>query len=221
MSNQAAVQSIDLLKELRVAMALFSEEALAALGAVEMEIRRTALWLQQDRRIYWHDQIKRRQEKVAQARAEVARRRLQKTAEYTPAMSEQKEILRKAEASLQDAELRASLVKKWEPALQQAILEYHGSIRRIKDFAAGDALRATVVLERMIDALEAYIQIAVPAGPAEKSAIEIVGDRIMDVDDQEVAALENAKKPNEPIAANESLADEASTPGAETPGADD
>ena len=138
MSSQAEVHSIDALKDFRTALALYSEEALAALGAVEAEVRRTGLWLQQDRPVYWQEQIKRRREQVAAARAEVFRRKLQKTPEHHPSLSEPMELLRRAEASLQDAEKRLSLVRKWQPLFQQALLEYHGSIQRIKDLAASD-----------------------------------------------------------------------------------
>ena len=182
MSSQASVQSVDALKELRVALALFGDDVLAALGGVEMEAKRTAQWLQHDRRMYWQDQIKRRREAVAQAQAEVFRRKLQKTADNTPAMSEQKELLRRAEASLHEAELRAALVKKWEPALQQAILEYHGSIRRIKNLASGDVPRAVFALERMIDALEAYLRVAPPTLAGGASPLEAIVDSILTED---------------------------------------
>ena len=115
MSSQADVRSIEALKEFRVALALFAEEALGALGAVKMEARRTVQWVQHDRKTYWAEQIKRRREAVASARAEVSRRQLAKTPEHTPAMSEQKELLRKAEAGLREAEAKVVLVKKWEP----------------------------------------------------------------------------------------------------------
>ena len=164
MSGQADVRSIDALKELRTSMALFSEDALGALGAVQMEVRRTLVWLQHDRKPYWQDQIKRRRERVAAAKAEVFRRKLAKTADNHPAMTEQKELLRRAEASLRDAEARAALVKKWEPVLQQAAMEYRASTRRIHSLASGDAPRAVALLERLVDALEAYLRVAVPTG---------------------------------------------------------
>src|SRR5262245_22453001 len=142
MANQAAVYSIQALKDFQASLVMFSEDALGALGAVDMEARRTLVWLQQDRRMYWVDQIKKRREWVAQAKSEVFRRQLAKTADYSPSFTEQKEALRKAEESLKDAESRLALVKKWETLLPQVIFEYEGSVRRIKDMAAGDALRA-------------------------------------------------------------------------------
>jgi hypothetical protein len=162
LSNQADVRSIDALKDFRAVLALYSEEAQGALGAVKMEARRTVRWLA-ERKIYWSDQIKRRREQVSSARAEVARRRLAKNGENTPAMSEQKELLRKAEAALRDAEMKAVLIKKWEPALQLAVLELHAGIRRISDLSSTDVARASFLLGRLVDALEAYMRETPPA----------------------------------------------------------
>jgi hypothetical protein len=164
MSSQAAVHSIDELKNFRVALALYGEDTLGTLGAVEAEVRRTLRWVEEERPAYWHDQIKRRREQVALARADVFRRNLQKRPGYNPPMSEQKEALRKAEASLQDAEKRLVMVRKWQPALRHAVLEYHASIQRLKDMAAGDVPSGVNLLTRIVDALEAYLQVAPPSG---------------------------------------------------------
>lgn len=182
MGNQAAVYSIQALKDFQAALVMFSEDALGALGAVDMEARRTLVWLQQDRRPFWIDQIKKRREWVAQAKAEVFRRQLAKTADYTPSFSEQKEALRKAEESLKDAESRLTLVKKWEQILPQIIFEYQGSARRIKDMAAGDALRAALTLAKIVDALESYIREAPSLGssPSGQSPMTSIANSILD-----------------------------------------
>jgi hypothetical protein len=164
MSSQATVHSIDALKELRTALALYGDDTLGALGAVEAEVRRTMRWLQDERPYYWQEQIKRRREQVALARSDLFRRQLQKRPDYTPPMSEQKENLRKAEASLQDAEKRLAMVRKWQPLFKQAVLEYHASVQRLKDLSAGDVPRAVNLLTRIIDALEAYLRVAPPSG---------------------------------------------------------
>ena len=95
------------------------------------------------------------------AKAEVFRRKLQKRPDYTPPMSEQMENLRKAEASLQDAEKRLTMVRKWQPRFQHAVLEFHASVQRLKDIAATDVPNAALLLGRIVEALEAYLQ-----GPA-------------------------------------------------------
>jgi hypothetical protein len=164
MSSQASVRSIDTLKDLRVALALYGEDTLGAIGAVEAEVRRTLRWLLEEQPVYWQNQIKRRREEVSSARAEVFKKNLQKRADYNPPMSEQKDNLRKAEANLQDAEKRLAAVKKWQPLFKGAVLEYHASVQRIKDIAAGDVPRAVNLLSRMVDSLEAYLRVTPPSG---------------------------------------------------------
>lgn len=166
MSAHAAVHSLEALKEFRTALALYGEDTLAALGAIDAEVRRTTLWLQQDRPAFWQEQIKRRREQVAMARAEVFRRKLAKTADHSPAMSEQVEILRRAEASLADAERRLVLLRKWQAAFPRAVLEFQASTRRIKDLAAGDVPRAMGLLGRIIEAVEAYLSLTPPTSAA-------------------------------------------------------
>jgi hypothetical protein len=196
MSSQAEVRSIEALKQFRSALALFAEDALAALGGVDMEVRRTVHWVQHDRLAYWQEQIKRRRELVAMAQAEVFKRQLAKTPEYSPAFSEQKEILRKAEASLRDAEYRLTLVKKWEPALQQAVFEYHGSVRRIKTLAGGDVPRAIALLERIIDALEAYLRESPPSGgpSARESSLGSIVETILAAHEEEAVPEEESER---------------------------
>ena len=189
MSEQAAVRSIEALRDFRAALATFAEEALAALGAVDMEVRRTVQWVQHDRREYWLGQIKRRREQVAMAQAEVFRRKLAKTDDYTPAMSEQKELLRKAEAGLREAEHRAGLVKKWEPALQQAIFEYRGTTRRISNLAGGDVPRAIAVMARIVEALEAYLQEAPPSAAEGPVPLGSIAESVM-ADDADLGTAE-------------------------------
>ncbi len=196
MSTQASVESIQALRDFRMALLVFSEDAAAALGSVDLELKRTMLWLQHDRKVFWIEQLKRRRERVAQAKAEVFRRQLQKTPENSPSMTEQKELLRKAEESLRDAELRVNLVKKWEQSLTQAVFEYHGSTRRIKDLASMDALRAARFLEKLIDKLEAYLREAPPQGMANLAPIASFASRLLDEaeaeDAVETAAAEAA-----------------------------
>lgn len=166
MSSQVEAHSIEALKDFRAALALYGEDTLSALGAADAEVRRTMLWLQQDRPYYWQEQIKRRRERVATAKADLFRLRLQKSPEHHPSMAEPKERLRLAEASLQDAEKRLIMVRKWQQAFQQVVLEYHGSVQRLKDLAAADVPGAVALLGRIIDALEAYLRVEVPRGTA-------------------------------------------------------
>src|SRR5215813_13849518 len=98
MSTEASVHSIEALKDLRGAMSLFADDVLGALGAVDMEVRRTQQWLHNDRRMYWEGQIKKRREQVAMARSELSRRKMSGMFGHAGSYSEQQELVKKAEA---------------------------------------------------------------------------------------------------------------------------
>ena len=75
MAESAKVLSVEALKEFRVSLINFVEEARNALGGVDMELRRTRDWLERDQLSYWQMQVKRRHEAMMMARTELHRRR--------------------------------------------------------------------------------------------------------------------------------------------------
>ena len=96
MSQSANVRSVDAIKDFRVALTNFGEDARNALSAIEMEIRRTRDWLQRDQLMYWQTQLKRRNEQMSMARTELHRRRLSQANSDAISDTEQKENLKAA-----------------------------------------------------------------------------------------------------------------------------
>ncbi len=164
MGTQASVGSIDALKTLRTGVGALRRGSARRAGRRRHGGEATTNWVLTDRPNYWQNQIKVRRERLAQAQADLFRKKIAQRPGSAPAMSEQKEAMRIAQAALQDAEARVILVRKWQPLLQQAVLEYHAGTRRLKDLAAGDVPRAVALLERLVDALEAYLRVAPPSG---------------------------------------------------------
>ena len=68
MAQTANVRSIDAIKEFKIALITFAEEARVALSAAEMELNHTRNWLERDQLAYWKSQVKRCQEQVAKRR---------------------------------------------------------------------------------------------------------------------------------------------------------
>jgi vacuolar-type H+-ATPase subunit I/STV1 len=159
--SQANVRSLDALRDLRAALAVFADEILAALGGVDMEIRRTTRWLEEEQRLYWETEIKRRRERVSMARSDLSRKRMSQLNGSRDI--EQKEALEEAERRLREAEARAQKVKRWVPILQQAVLEYRSTTRTLTDLVSGDLPRGLAQLDRVLDRLEAYLQVAAPS----------------------------------------------------------
>ena len=69
MTNPANVRSLQAIRDFKVALLQFEEQATSALEAITQQINRVLDWLQHDRPGYWKQQLRRGFDKVAETRA--------------------------------------------------------------------------------------------------------------------------------------------------------
>lgn len=165
MSRTANVQSIQTLKDFKLAMIEFAEDARNALSSVDMDLRKMRDFLERDQLGYWQMQVKRRNEEVMQARSDLHRRKISQQGSDAVSDSEQKEALREATRRLRVAEDKVALIRKLIPQLHHAIAEYHSHSQPLGDHLSGGFERSLSVLERMVLALEAYVATTAPSAP--------------------------------------------------------
>lgn len=169
MSRSANVQSIQTLRDFKLAMIAFGEDARNALNGVEMDLRRMRDFLERDQLGYWQMQIKRRTEEVMQARSDLHRRKISQQGSDAVSDSEQKEALRNAQRRLRIAEEKVALIKRLIPMLQHAVAEYHSHSQPLGDHLGGGFDRSLHTLERMTRSLEAYVATTAPSAPRTES----------------------------------------------------
>jgi hypothetical protein len=172
MSRSANVLSTQALKDFKVVMANFAEEARNSLGGVDMELRRMRDWLERDQLGYWQAQVKKRSEDLMQARADLHRRQLSQQGSDAVSDADQKEALREAQRRLRVAEEKVALVKRLIPQLQHAIDEYHSHSQPLGDHLAGGFERSMASIEKMITALASYLALRAPTAPVFETAAE-------------------------------------------------
>jgi hypothetical protein len=165
MSRSANVHSIQTLKDFKVAMITFGEDARNALSGVEMDLRKMRDWLERDQLGYWQMQIKRRDQEVMQARADLHRRKISQQGSDAVSDSEQKEALREAMKRLRFAEEKVALIKRLIPQLAHAIAEYHSHSQPLGDHLSGGFEKSLNILERMVLSLESYVATKAPTAP--------------------------------------------------------
>jgi hypothetical protein len=163
--SQANVRSIDAIRDFKLALISFAEDARVALGAMEMEIRQVQNWLERDQLTFWKAQVKRSHEEIAEKRTELHRRQLSQINSDAVSDSDQKEALRKAQRRLQFSEEMVERVKKWIPILEHALAEYHSQSQPLGDRLSGGLLSSIAVLDRMITVLDEYVAMQAPAAP--------------------------------------------------------
>ena len=166
MSKSANVLSLQTLKDFKLSMINFAEDARNSLSGVDMELRRMRDWLERDQLGYWQSQIKRRQEDLMQARADLHKRKISQQGSDAVSDAEQKEALREATRKLRIAEEQLAKVKRLVPVLHHAIDEYHSHSQPLGDHLSGGFEKSLFTLEKMIGSLEAYLALAAPTAPS-------------------------------------------------------
>jgi hypothetical protein len=165
MNQSAKVHSTEAIRDFRIALTNFAEDARNALSSVEMEIRRTRDWLTRDQMMYWQTAVKRGNEHVSMARTELHRRRLSQQNSDVISDTEQKENLRAAQRRLEEAEAKVKKVKSWIPVLEHAIADYHSASQPLGDRLTGSLVNSLTLLDRMLASLDAYLTLAPPSTP--------------------------------------------------------
>jgi hypothetical protein len=159
------VLSVESLKDFRLSMVKFVEEARGALSGVDMELRRMRDWLERDQLGYWQAQVKKRSEEVMNARSELAKRKIAAQGSDTISDTEQKEKLREAMRRLRVAEEKVALVKRLIPQLHHSIAEYKSCSSPLSDHLNGGMDKSIHRLGSMIKSLEDYLALTAPSAP--------------------------------------------------------
>ncbi len=157
------VSSLDALRLARESLILFTVDAEGSLGAMESEIRHCLDWLAHDQRMYWQTEVNRREQRLAEAKAELHRKQLSQMFGGEAHDSEQREMIRNSKRRLEEAEDKVELVQRSLPILERAVLEYQTQARPFADLLEFDARRSTEMIDRMIEALEDYIRETAPS----------------------------------------------------------
>jgi hypothetical protein len=194
MAESAKVLSIQALKDFRVSLINFTEEARNALSGVDMELKRMRNWLERDQLSYWQTQVKRRHEAMMMARTELHRRKLSQQGSDAVSDTEQKEALREAQRRLHMAEEKVEVVKRLIPIFHHAMSEYVARATPLSDHLSGGIDKSLGSLAKMIDSLEAYLALAPPPAPASEGAS---GENASEMTSARVAGAPGAKRERE------------------------
>lgn len=177
MSSGANVHSIEAIEIIKAAYCKLVEEGRLGLDAMRLELRRFMNWLEREQVEYWKMQLKHAREELAEARNALMRKRISGGSGETPRATEEKIAVQKAQRRQEEAEQKLRLLDKWKQAMDREILLYEGRARQLDHFLEVDAVNGIAHLDRILDALDAYIRTAPPltaisGGPQSSAASE-------------------------------------------------
>jgi len=162
MSRAARVTSIETVQDFRTDLCEFGKDVKDSLCAADLHIRRTFDWLT-ERQKHWQKEVRVRHEEWLRAKSELTRRKEMKRQGIAPGTADQEKAFHIAQARLREAEDKVANCKRWQPLLQHAVHEYNGPTRLLSGFVDTELMQALALLDRKLEALEAYLAVAPPA----------------------------------------------------------
>ncbi|MBL0870687.1 MAG: hypothetical protein IBJ18_08945 [Phycisphaerales bacterium] len=196
MSESAHVTNVDALRDFKRSAERFIAEINGALAEVDSSAQRTLSWLSHDQLPWWQQQVRVRQQKIAQARSDLLRKQLS-SMQDDPSCVDERKALERAKESLATAEEKVREVKKWLVHLDREYTLYRGAVSALSDVAQRDMVQACLRLVSMIRRLEEYAQIGQQPPTSGAPSIGDAFDATLG-DDQPVDLLTNDHSPSTP-----------------------
>ncbi len=155
MSTEANVRSIQALESFRAHMIVFLTKAKRSVDAASDEVKRTQHWVQQEQRVHWEGQIRRRSRALEQAEAELMTARLSSLRDSQTA---QEAAVRKAKLALEEAQVKLRNVKRWERDFETTFGGHLKRLESVRHFLDHDLPKATHFLYQVQMILDSYTQ---------------------------------------------------------------
>jgi hypothetical protein len=163
---RAHVTSIDSLDRFRSSLLVFLERAKLTIDEVSDETNRVRMWLQGEQRMYWTRELKRRNNALDEAQAQLLSAKISALGEATH--SHQKAVLR-AKMAVKEGEEKLRAVKAWSRHYDSRVAPLTKQLGKLDNLLNGDMQKAAHFLNETIRNLEDYAEVLPPGklGPGD------------------------------------------------------
>ena len=161
MPERAHVTSLDALEAFRSSLIVYLTKARPTLDEVSSDLLRMRVWLQDDQRTYWEQQVRRRARVLEQAEQALFGARLSNLRETTDA---EQVAVQRARRALQEAEAKLKRVKQWSREFDSRIEPLGRQLETLRNVLAIAMPNAVASLAQSIRTLSDYAGIAAAPG---------------------------------------------------------
>lgn len=173
MSQSANVRSLEAVREFRPALLAFAEDARAALETLRTEMHRTLEWIDHDRPAYWKEETRKSSDALSEARSQLSKKQVIAAGSDRAYAYDEKLALERAKKRMNVAWDKQKAVRQWSMKTHRATDEYATRLARLEHALHNAVPHAVGLVERMINALEAYASVGRPAeSPPDENVIE-------------------------------------------------
>lgn len=169
MAEKAHVTSIEALELFRLNLILYISKARPALEEVSADLLRTRLWLQNDQRLHWESQFRRREKELQQAEQALSSARM---SSFRQDKSTEQNAVRKARRAMEEAEAKLKILKQWNREFDTRVAPLAKQLEKLHTVLAIDMVQAAAYLSQAIDTLAAYAEMAPDSAATTSSGSE-------------------------------------------------
>ncbi|MCP4711262.1 MAG: hypothetical protein GY869_21795 [Planctomycetes bacterium] len=164
MNQFARIESVEVLRDLRSALVIFTQKAAVALEEARAEVQRADMWLKQNQGRHWQGQVRLLSEKCSQAKLALESKERYQGISAMGKMSnvDEKKTYALAKHRLEEARQKMANVKRWLPIMEKEVFTYRGMVQGFSNVLEIEMPNACVQIDRMIDSLEKYLQTRSP-----------------------------------------------------------
>jgi hypothetical protein len=157
MPDRAHVGSLDALEAFRANLIVYLSKARPALEEVTGEMTRMRIWLQQEQRMHWEKEWRRRVKELESAQQALFSARLSGLSE--PTDTEQMAV-RRARKALDDTEEKLRRVKKWSREFDHTVEPLTRQLDHLLNLLGTQVPEATAYLAQVLKTLSDYAGLA-------------------------------------------------------------
>jgi len=160
MPQRANITSVDAIQEFRTELLVFLGKARPALDEASSEVTHARLWLQNDQRLLWEGELRKRRRKLEEAEASLFSSKL---STFQETSATQQAAVHKARREVSEAEEKLRVIKRWERDFDNRTQPLLKQQEKLASFLATDVPNAVAQLAQIVDTLQKYANLAPPA----------------------------------------------------------
>jgi hypothetical protein len=173
MAERAHVTSVDAIKSFKSSLIVYLSKARPTLEEISADILRLRLWLQDDQRMHWEGEIRRRSRKLEDAQQAMFSARI---SNLNTASAAEQLALTRAKRAMDEAQEKLRTVKRWTRDFDSRVEPMAKQLAKLQTMLSEEMPRAVAYLTHAISSLDAYANVGQPAvaadGPATAPAPE-------------------------------------------------
>jgi len=161
MAQQAKITSVEAIESFRASLILYLGKARPVLEEISADVLRTRLWLQNEQRQRWENELRQRKRRLEEAQAELFNAKISQFHQATtlPHMAVQR-----TQRAVQEAEAKLAVIKRWDREMENRTDPMTKQVEQLHGFLTTDLTRAVAHLALIVKSLDAYAEVLPPAG---------------------------------------------------------